>query len=110
MVPAISVTISQSPGGFGPWRLREMLTFIRLEQKLRRTVEAMERKDAVAGYEELMKDPRPPQMGPSFGTKFLYFAGFGHINNGLQPVILDERVGRALDTFGLYFAYKQWRV
>ncbi len=35
-------------------------------------------------------------LGPSFGTKFLYFAGFGRGLGEHQPLILDDRVALAV--------------
>ncbi len=39
-------------------------------------------------------------LGPAFFTKLLYFAGFRHGHAGVQPLILDARVARALPAAG----------
>jgi len=36
-------------------------------------------------------------LGPSFGTKVLYFAGYGRVAGGRQPLILDQFVVLALN-------------
>jgi hypothetical protein len=36
-------------------------------------------------------------LGPSFGTKFLYFAGYDSVPGGRQPLILDQYVALALN-------------
>jgi hypothetical protein len=36
-------------------------------------------------------------LGASFGTKFLYFSGYGRCCGGQQPLILDDNVAAALD-------------
>jgi hypothetical protein len=36
-------------------------------------------------------------LGPSFGTKFLYFAGYDHAPGGRRPLILDQYVAKALN-------------
>jgi hypothetical protein len=40
---------------------------------------------------------RVEHIGPSFGTKTMYFAGFGKVPGQLQPLILDRNVARALN-------------
>lgn len=42
-------------------------------RRLRLVAEAVERRGALAGYERLAGDSRVAGLGPSFGTKFLYF-------------------------------------
>ncbi|MGY1839114.1 MULTISPECIES: 8-oxoguanine DNA glycosylase OGG fold protein [unclassified Modestobacter] len=41
-------------------------------------------------------DQRLPHLGPAFGTKFLYFAGYGRVPAGPQPLILDKNTGIAV--------------
>jgi len=36
-------------------------------------------------------------LGPSFGTKFLYFAGYDHALGAWRPLILDQYVALALN-------------
>jgi hypothetical protein len=52
----------------------------------------------VKAYEYLHGDGgnRVSHLGPSFGTKFLYFAGYGRARGSRQPLILDQYVARAL--------------
>jgi hypothetical protein len=38
-------------------------------------------------------------LGPSFGTKFLYFSGYDRCDGDQQPLILDENVAVALNRF-----------
>jgi len=38
-------------------------------------------------------------LGPSFGTKFLYFAGFDRTPGNRQPLILDQYVATAINRF-----------
>jgi hypothetical protein len=43
---------------------------------------------------------RIPYLGPSFGTKFLYFAGFHRSHGDRPPLILDQYVAWALNRLG----------
>ena len=90
----------------GPWRVRQMLLDPDADDKIRRVIELVLTEGAVAGYRALAHDGEAHLkfLGPSFGTKLLYFAGYGsHVDP--KPLILDRRVGAALDTFGVYFRY-----
>jgi len=53
----------------------------------------------IAAYDALHEDGRPriPYLGPSFGTKVLYFSGFDRVTGQLQPLILDRFVATALN-------------
>lgn len=53
----------------------------------------------VMAYQYLHGDGRNliRHLGPSFGTKFLYFAGYGRFRSGQQPLILDQYVAHALN-------------
>jgi hypothetical protein len=48
----------------------------------------------VKAYAYLHGDGRNliPHLGPSFGTKVLYFSGYGRSHGDLQPLILDQYV------------------
>ena len=76
------------------------------DAKTRRVIELVRTEGAVAGYRALARDGEAHLkfLGPSFGTKLLYFAGYGSDVNP-KPLILDRRVGAALDTFGVYLRY-----
>jgi 8-oxoguanine DNA glycosylase-like protein len=50
-----------------------------------------------AGYRYLHASSPIKHLGPSFGTKVLYFAGFDHAPTSLQPLILDQFVVIALN-------------
>jgi len=39
---------------------------------------------------------RITHLGPAFGTKFLYFAGYRRVPSGPQPLILDKNTGIAV--------------
>jgi len=48
-------------------------------------------------------------LGPSFGTKFLYFAGYDRVADGPQPLILDQYVTLALNRLcGLSWPITGW--
>lgn len=48
-------------------------------------------------------------LGPSFGTKFLYFAGFDRSHGDRQPLILDQYVALALNRLcGLNWPKHGW--
>ncbi|RZU46506.1 hypothetical protein EV284_1187 [Streptomyces sp. BK022] len=80
---------SGSPGGSGPATLRTILTADSLEAVLASAVTALSEHSAQAAYAALRG--RVPQLGPSFFTKFLYFAGKTvPPANGPQPLILDR--------------------
>ncbi|WP_454325275.1 8-oxoguanine DNA glycosylase OGG fold protein [Streptomyces glaucescens] len=81
---------SGTPGGSGPWTLQKILAAgILLDAALAASVTALREKGAVDAYTVLHK--AVPQFGPSFSTKFLYFAGQALPTvPGLQPLILDR--------------------
>lgn len=43
---------------------------------------------------------RIKHLGPAFGTKFLYFAGYDRTSGPRQPLILDKNVAAALTNLG----------
>lgn len=53
----------------------------------------------VAAYDALhgLGEFRVAGIGPSYGTKVLYFAGFDRVEGHLQPLILDKNVVAALN-------------
>lgn len=56
------------------------------------------REGTLRAFERLHGDGNAVKgLGPSFGTKFLYFAGYGHATApGPRPLILDQYVAAAL--------------
>ncbi len=42
-------------------------------------------------------EQRIAHLGPAFGTKFLYFAGYQRVLSGPQPLILDKNTGIAVE-------------
>ncbi|MEU1465496.1 hypothetical protein ABZ467_33485 [Streptomyces sp. NPDC005727] len=87
---------SGSPGGSGPATLHKILAAEDLlDEALDDAVTVLSRHGAVASYEGLRG--RIPGFGPSFFTKFLYFAGKTvKPANGPEPLILDRVLARRL--------------
>ncbi|MGV9248905.1 8-oxoguanine DNA glycosylase OGG fold protein [Streptomyces sp. NPDC003710] len=84
-----------SPGGSGPATLRRILAADSLEAALAGAVTALSEHSATAAYTALRS--RIPWLGPSFFTKFLYFAGKTvPPANGPQPLILDRVLARRM--------------
>ncbi|MGV9565014.1 8-oxoguanine DNA glycosylase OGG fold protein [Streptomyces sp. NPDC003480] len=81
---------SGSPAGSGPTTLHKILAAEDLlDEALDDAVTVLSRHGAVASYEGLRG--RIPGFGPSFFTKFLYFAGKTvKPANGPEPLILDR--------------------
>jgi Putative 8-oxoguanine DNA glycosylase OGG-like protein len=92
--------------GRGPVRTSATLDSPRSTEALRAIVEATRERGAVAGYTDA-RDVHPPQLGPSFGSKLIYFAGRDVATP--MPLILDARVGAALDGVSLRLKYKRWQ-
>ncbi|MEW2132895.1 hypothetical protein [Streptomyces sp. NPDC005435] len=86
-----------TPGGSGPAALEKILAAHGLEEALAEAVTALREDGARRAYEVLLKPSNG--LGPSFFTKFLYFAGQavppGH---GPRPLILDRVLARRLRT------------
>lgn len=84
-----------SPGGSGPATLQTILTADDLEAALAGAVTALSQHSAQAAYAALRG--RIPWLGPSFFTKFLYFAGKTvPPANGPEPLILDRVLARRM--------------
>lgn len=62
-------------------------------------VRALDADGPLKAYELLHGDDRNTirYLGPSFGTKFLYFAGYERVAGGPQPLIMDQYVALALN-------------
>ncbi|MCX5336439.1 hypothetical protein OG773_45055 [Streptomyces sp. NBC_00140] len=86
---------SGSPGGSGPASLQKILTVEGLDTALARAVTTLSERSAeaaYAGFQGLV-----PGFGPSFYTKFLYFAGKTVVlATGPQPLVLDRVLARCL--------------
>lgn len=54
---------------------------------------------AGAGWRALLVTNRVPGLDMSFGTKLVYFAGYTVNNPGPRPLVLDQHVRAALNTF-----------
>ncbi|MGI5274948.1 hypothetical protein [Streptomyces rochei] len=75
--------------GSGPITLNKVLTAEGLDTALDRAVTTLSEQDAEAAYAGLQG--LVPEFGPSFYTKFLYFAGKSvRVTSGPQPLILDQ--------------------
>ncbi|MFF7704479.1 8-oxoguanine DNA glycosylase OGG fold protein [Streptomyces lydicus] len=84
-----------SPGGSGPATLQKILASDSLDATLAGAVTALCEHGAGAAYAAL--HGRVPWLGPSFFTKFLYFAGKTVTSaNGPEPLILDRFLARRL--------------
>lgn len=91
------------PTGYGPQRTKQILAADphghRLEAGLEPLLDDSPTADGLrAAYISFCR--RQPAyvrgLGPAFFTKLLYFAGYRRGHGGLQPLILDARVARAL--------------
>jgi hypothetical protein len=86
---------SGSPSGSGPASLQKILTAESLDTALARAVTTLSEHSAEAAYEGLQG--LVPGFGPSFYTKFLYFAGKTVLSaTGPQPLVLDRVLARRL--------------
>ncbi len=94
--------------GYGCYRTRRMLATDDVAGRLERALAPL-RKPALATPDQLAAayrslgwggSSRIRGLGPAFFTKLLYFAGYRHGEVGLQPLILDRRVARALAATG----------
>lgn len=59
--------------GYAQSRAGKILAEPRVGRRLRLVAEMVDERGALAGYERLASDSRVEGLGPSFGTKFLYF-------------------------------------
>lgn len=85
------------PGGYGPFRLREMLTTPRHGRQpaevITEIVNTVREKGAEAGFSSLWSAgaSRVFRLGTAFGTKALYFAA-NDSTPGARPLVLDQFV------------------
>lgn len=68
-------------------------------RKLTTALEIVRSSGAKSAFDALFKGGtcKVPEIGPAFFTKFMYFAGFNAKPYLWQPLIMDERVVRALN-------------
>jgi hypothetical protein len=95
----------------GPWRVNEMLSESDSIERIQRAIKRTRTDGALAGYKALSdkQDAKLRWLGPSFGTKLLYFGGYARLDS-TRPLILDQLVGRALDQYEIYLHYNGWDV
>ncbi|MFJ3640080.1 hypothetical protein ACIPRD_10040 [Streptomyces sp. NPDC090108] len=86
---------SGTPAGSGPTTLKNILAADDLENVLAKAVAALREDDARRAYEVLLLPSNG--LGPSFFTKFLYFAGQAvPTGQGPQPLVLDQVLARRM--------------
>ncbi|MFF5185712.1 hypothetical protein ACFY30_18370 [Streptomyces sp. NPDC000345] len=84
-----------TPGGSGPATLQKILAAEGLDAALARAVTTLSEHSAKAAYAGLQS--LVPEFGPSFYTKFLYFAGKTVSSaTGPQPLVLDRVLARRM--------------
>lgn len=93
----------------GPCVAFEALSTDGADEKLEQVVGAMSENRVLDAYSLLASECRLREIGPSFGTKFLYFLG-ARSDVEPMPLILDSIVGARLDGFGVHFRYRKWQV
>ncbi len=94
--------------GYGRYRTQRMLRTADATEKLERALEALRAPELApvpelrSAYQALARGgaSRLHGLGPAFFTKLLYFAGFRRGTVGVQPLIVDARVARALRVAG----------
>ena len=79
------------PVGYGAWRTKQMLQSGDSAPRLYRVLDRVTAGGATEGYSALATSERIRGLGPAFGTKYLYFAGF-RTGAEPRPLILDRVV------------------
>ena len=88
--------------GYGPWRTAKSLAAFDLDARLKHLDPLRAPEPGIEALTEAYRafnNPRVarlPLMRAPFFTKLLYFAGYRRGVGGVQPLILDSVVGRAL--------------
>ena len=75
---------------------RKMLTAELPRPKLAEIIQRTQERGADEGWSAFRTDQHIHGLGPAFGTKLLYFAGYRHSPRP-RPLVLDENVWRALN-------------
>jgi hypothetical protein len=91
---------------YGPWRTDQMLAPIGAPTRLVRLM-GLAAIGAPGRAFAALHDPaacRLPWLGTAFGSKVLYFAGFGLSPTTLQPLVLDAMVTRAFQRANVFTA------
>jgi predicted house-cleaning noncanonical NTP pyrophosphatase (MazG superfamily) len=81
--------------GYGPSRTSAILDQAGAEEKIGAIVDETRNNGAAAGWNALLDTHHINGLGMSFGTKLLYFAGYGS-EHSPRPLILDELVRASL--------------
>ncbi|OBG50190.1 hypothetical protein A5704_06030 [Mycobacterium sp. E735] len=84
------------PRDYGPHRVQTILSTDGARDKIRSIVAITRSQGAAAGWRALLNTHKIDGLNMSFGTKLLYFAGY-HTDHRPRPLILDERVRKALN-------------
>jgi len=95
--------------GYGPWRTRQALQTPGALDRIYEAIDTTCLHGAVAGYRSLAAAGRPKFLGATFGTKLICFGAYRAIDSGPKPVILDYRIGKALERHGYHFACERWQ-
>jgi len=77
--------------GYGPRKVAKMLEHPESDANIRTIVEVTRQEGASAGWSALLVENKVPDLGVSFGTKVLYFAGYS-ASHHLRPLVLDDNV------------------
>jgi hypothetical protein len=91
--------------GFGATNVRwpgqrAMLTPPLAELAITEIVQKVRQDGAGAGWSALWGQNHVPGLGPAFGTKLLYFAGYRNRAKKPRPLVLDANVRKALNDPG----------
>ena len=69
-------------------------------ENLKGIIDTVQNKGSLAGWKAILNHNKIYGLGYGFGTKLLYFAGYGKVPSGPQPLILDSRVMSTLANEG----------
>lgn len=99
------------PTAYGPARVAKMMAIPGFESNVGTIVEDVRTRGAAEGWTSLLLTHKIHGLGMAYGTKLLYFAGYGSDCPGPRPLVLDQFVRAALVRFGAPLAAKGtvWR-
>ena len=86
------------PKDYGTTRTESILEQDGAARKIAAIVDATRHEGAAAGWSALLGTHRIKGLNMAFGTKLLYFAGYT-TEHRPRPLVLDQRVRKALQTF-----------